>query len=204
MGVAVSVLLLSGGLDSTILLADLCSRWVRPLCLTVFYGQRHSKEIGAAKVVANFFRCPHRIIDISGAFPPCPLTGVGEVPSGLPFDDPEQSATVVPGRNAVLISVAAAHAVGREVPEVFIGCHASDEAVYHDCRLPFISSIGEAMLHAGGVAVRAPFVSMTRREVVALGRELSAPFQMTWSCYMGGDTPCGMCGACVERRGAGA
>lgn len=199
-----SVLLLSGGLDSTILLADLCSRWIRPLCLTVYYGQRHAREIDSAEAVADFFRCPHKIVDLSGVFPSCPLTGDGDVPAGIAFDAPEQAATVVPGRNAVLLAIAASHAASHEEKEVFIACHASDEAVYPDCRPAFISSMNAAMKQAGGVRVEAPYLEMTRRQVVALGRELSAPFQMTWSCYMGGGSPCGACGACIERREAGA
>lgn len=199
-----SVLLLSGGLDSTILLAELCARWTRPLCLTVYYGQRHAREITSAKAVANFFGCQHRIVDLSGVFPACPLTGVGDVPAGIAFDAPEQAATVVPGRNAVLLSVAAAHAANREGREVFIACHASDEAVYPDCRPAFMSSIGSALKQASGVRVEAPYLKLTRQQVVAIGRDLTAPFQLTWSCYLGGETPCGRCGACVERREAGA
>lgn len=199
-----SVLLLSGGLDSTILLADLRSRCINPLCLTVYYGQRHEKEIASAQSVAKFFGCQHRIVDIWGVFPPCPLTGAGDVPAGIAFDAPEQAATVVPGRNAVMLAIAAAHAATREHKEVFIACHASDEAVYPDCRPAFISSISAAMKHASGVSVEAPYLQMTRRQVVAVGRGLNAPFQLAWSCYLGGDSPCGRCGACVERKDAGA
>lgn len=204
MGAAMSVLLLSGGLDSTILLAELCDRWIRPLCLTVYYGQRHAKEINAAEAVADFFRCQHKIVDLSGVFPACPLTGAGDLPAGIAFDAPEQAATIVPGRNAVLLSVAAAHAAGRQDAEVFIACHASDEAVYPDCRPPFISSINAALKQSSGVSVEAPYLGMTRRQVVERGLVLDAPFHLTWSCYLGGETPCGRCGACVERKEAGA
>lgn len=199
-----SVLLLSGGLDSTILLADLCADWIRPLCVTAFYGQRHAREIEHAESIADFFRCEHKIVDLNGVLPPCPLLGRGDVPEGLAFDAPEQSATVVPGRNAVLVAVAASQAATHEDKSVWIACHASDEAVYADCREPFVSLLSEAMTLAYGVRVLAPYVNMTRRQVVARGRELCAPFDMTWSCYNGGEMPCGSCGACIERAGADA
>lgn len=199
-----SVLLLSGGLDSTVLLADLCAKRDRPLCMTIFYGQKHAKEIEHAEAIADYFHCEQRVVDLSGVFPACPLLGQGDVPEGLAFDAPEQSATVVPGRNAVFVAVAAAQAATHDDKSVWLACHASDEAVYADCRAPFVSLLSEAMTFAYGVRVLAPYVNMTRRQVVARGRELSAPFCLTWSCYNGGEKPCGSCGSCVERADAGA
>lgn len=204
MGDAVSVLLLSGGLDSAILLADLHSKGIRPLCMTFYYGQRHEKEIEAAEQIAKRYCCDHRLVDLFGVFPPCPLTNFGNIHLGKPHDDPAQAMTIVPNRNAVFISIAAAEASTRPVREVFLACHASDQSVYLDCRASFISSMGGAMFFACGVRLHSPFLKMSRTEVVQLGRRLNAPFDIAWSCYVGGGEPCGQCGACVERKEAGA
>jgi 7-cyano-7-deazaguanine synthase len=197
-----SIILLSGGLDSLVMLA--AEPRAGTECITFRYGQRHRREIDHAARIAAAYSVPHTVIDITGAIPPCPLLGHGTIPAGARHDDPVQLATVVPNRNAVMISVASAWASARGHSRVLIGCHASDHAVYMDCRPNFIMDIDRAMAAGCGVRVVAPFVHKTRREVIELGRAAGVDFSLAWSCYEGGDEPCGACGACVERREAGA
>jgi 7-cyano-7-deazaguanine synthase len=197
-----SVILLSGGLDSLVMLAS-CAK-TEVLCLTFFYGQKHAKEIEHAERIAESYKRRHMIVDISGTFPPCPLTGTGVVPKGKSHDDPSQSATVVPNRNAVMISIAASWASTHRDKSVLIGCHASDHAIYQDCRPKFLSTMGGAIAAGCGASLKAPFANKTRREVVSIGRAGGVDFSLAWSCYEGKDEPCGECGACVERREAGA
>jgi 7-cyano-7-deazaguanine synthase len=197
-----SVLLLSGGLDSLVMLAT-CKN-ADPLCITFDYGQKHNREILHAKRIAREYSRRHMIIDIAGAIPACPLTGSGSIPAGVPHDDPTQSATVVPNRNGIMISIAAAWASTHRDKSVLIGCHASDHAVYQDCRPIFLSTMSGAVSAGCGARIKAPFSKKTRREVVEIGRDAGVDFSLAWSCYEGGDEPCGVCGACVERSEAGA
>jgi 7-cyano-7-deazaguanine synthase len=113
-------------------------------------------------------------------------------------------ATVVPNRNLLFLSLAGAVAVGSGLKTVLFSAHAGDAAVYPDCRPEFVAAADRALGLACGVGVEAPFLAMTKGEIVALGRELGVPLERTWSCYLGGEEPCGRCGACVERGEAGA
>ncbi len=197
-----SVLLLSGGLDSAVLLAQIADSGGRPECMTFNYGQRHVREVACAESLAMAFGCRHTIVNAAGLFSPCPLTAGGTIPTGFRPDDAAQAATVVPNRNAVMISVAAARASTHADKAVYVGFHRGDSAVYQDCRADFVDSMSAAMTISCGCRVVAPFANTTRRDVVALGRTLMVPFNMTWSCYLGGDEPCGDCGACRSREEA--
>jgi 7-cyano-7-deazaguanine synthase len=198
-----SVLLLSGGLDSAVLLArEVAGRGQRPFCVGFGYGQRHRKELWCAAKIAKHYGCEYQqeVIPI-GIFRGSALTFSGPVPHGH-FEDPIQKATVVPNRNMVLLALAAALAVGRGENEILFAAHAGDARIYADCRLEFVNTISWAMDLACGVTVLAPFLAMTKRDIVQLGRELAVPMEMTWSCYEGGEVPCGLCGACCERNEA--
>jgi 7-cyano-7-deazaguanine synthase len=126
-------------------------------------------------------------------------TGGCAVPHGH-YADPSQSATVVPNRNMVFLSLGAARAVGIRSSLVLIASHAGDAPIYPDCRAEFFEAADKALKLACGVGVFAPFVEMTKGEIVATGRAVGVDFGLT--CYEGGRTPCGQCGACVERAEA--
>jgi 7-cyano-7-deazaguanine synthase len=111
-------------------------------------------------------------------------------------------ATVVPNRNMVLLPLAAAIARSRGEHEILFAAHAGDAAIYPDCRPEFVSALSKAMELGCGAWVSAPFLNMTKRDIVQLGRQLQVPMEMTWSCYDGGDIPCQNCGACIERNEA--
>lgn len=203
----VSVLLLSGGLDSLVLLAQECQASRPPRCVSFDYGQRHYREIAAAVRIAEHYGVEHSILQLdSWLFAAgSALTGNGPVPQGKHYEDPAQSATVVPNRNLVMLSCAAALAAKEGHETVLFAAHVGDAAIYKDCRPAFVALADAVMRAACGVGIEAPsLLSLTKRGIVELGRNLDAPLDWAWSCYVGGEQPCQQCGACIERREAGA
>lgn len=198
-----SIVLLSGGLDSTVLLARAVRQGGVAGTLAVDYGQRHIRELDAAAGIAAHYGIPHRVLDLSawGALLGSALTdsSIG-VPDGH-YADPAMAATVVPNRNAVLLMAAAGVAESLGASRVLIGVHAGDHAVYPDCRPEFIHAAAQAALLGTGGKVRivAPFMSHTKADIAAFGAHLGAPMELSWSCYRGGARHCGTCGTCVER-----
>lgn len=199
-----SVVLVSGGLDSAVLLAHILNTGGAPIhAVTVDYGQRHRRELWFARQLAYYYGAtPHDFTLPPELLSGSALTGGAEVPKGLDYRDPGQSATVVPGRNLVLLSLAVATAARVGSPAAYLASHQGDEAVYPDCRKAFVEAASATAQAGYGVRVEAPFLGMTKREIVIRGRSLRVPFEMTWSCYEGGVRPCGRCGACVERTEA--
>lgn len=198
---AASVLvLLSGGLDSSVLLAHIGGHVE---AVSFDYGQRHRRELDSARRLARHYESPHHVIDLSGlgSHLSSALTGHSDVPDGT-YDAKTMSATVVPNRNAILLGVAAGVAASRGLGQVAVAVHAGDHAIYPDCRPEFIDAINHATVLSCGVEVVAPFVTWTKRQIVERGRELGVPFDLTWSCYQGGDAPCERCGTCLERQAA--
>jgi 7-cyano-7-deazaguanine synthase len=117
-------------------------------------------------------------------------------------------ATVVPNRNAIMLDVAVARAVAVGAGAVAFGAHAGDHPIHPDCRPAFMQAYQQMALLANegftppGFAVLAPFLAASKADIVTLGDRLGVPFADTWSCYRGGETHCGTCGTCVERREA--
>jgi 7-cyano-7-deazaguanine synthase len=207
-----AVVLLSGGLDSTVM----ATKYVRDkdttavYALGINYGQRHVKEIEAAQRVADALGIEYKLLDLSGALGPL-LTYSGssltnpmiEVPEGH-YTAENQALTVVPNRNMVLLSLAGMYAISIEAEVIAYAAHAGDRAIYRDCRPEFYAAMGRAFALCDERPPRfeAPFVEITKADIVRLGAELHAPMELTWSCYKGGDKHCGKCGTCVERREA--
>lgn len=204
-----SVLLLSGGLDSTALAAAYVARHgsLALDAVGVDYGQRHARELDAAANVARALSIRFDVIDLRavGAMLSSALTGNGPVPHGHYADD-NMRATVVPNRNAILLNVAVGIAASRGHGAVLTAVHAGDHPVYPDCRPEFVAAASLAATKGtegiGDVHITAPFVHMTKARVVATGAAVGAPFDLTWSCYEGGERHCGRCGTCVERAEA--
>lgn len=199
-----SVLLLSGGVDSLVLLATACDAGKRPVrCVSFDYGQRHSRETLAAVEFAALYGVPWELVKISPeTLSGSALTGGCGVPTGIGYDNPAQSVTVVPNRNLTFISLAAAVAKRYGAECVMFGAHAGDAAVYPDCRKLFVDAANAVTLLACGIRVEAPFLQLVKTEIIRLGQKLSAPIHRAWSCYLGGEKPCGSCGACLERNEA--
>lgn len=203
------IILLSGGLDSTVLAAHLARDGFSPEAITIDYGQRHARELAAAAKIAAHLGIRHDIIDLSGLRHL--LTGSALTDPDIPvphghYADPAQAATIVPNRNAVLLMVAAGIAAARGHGTVACAVHGGDHHVYPDCRPEFIEAASQtaraATAGCGDVAITAPFTSFTKTDIVRLGASIGAPMHLSWSCYQGGEEPCGRCGACVERAEA--
>lgn len=202
-----AVLILSGGVDSTTLLFKMLADGYQVFALTFDYGQRHRKEIDCAKRVAQVCRIPHQTVDlasIAGLLGESALLGRREVPS-CHYTEESARQTIVPNRNMIMLSVAAGYAEAESIPEVFYAAHRNDATIYPDCREEFVEALSRAIRLATAwhpVCLRAPFVKMTKAEIVRLGLELRVPYELTWSCYRGGDVPCRTCPTCIEREEA--
>ena len=202
---------LSGGLDSVTLAHQLAAEGKDLVAVSFHYGQRHAKELDAAAACAARIGAAHHIVDLRsvGAL----LTGSAltdsavEVPEGH-YTDETMASTVVPNRNAIMLSVAVGVAVARGASAVATAVHAGDHTIYPDCRPAFIEAIEhEARIAnegfiAEGFRVLAPFLHASKADIVRAGAALDVPFETTWSCYVGGEVHCGRCGTCVERREA--
>lgn len=199
------IVLLSGGLDSTVALAHaIRSDDNNAMAVSFNYGQTHLRELDAAADIADHYDAHHQIIDLRAALPqPSALTTRGSA------DIPETHATAidatyVPGRNLVMLAVAIGIAAGNGAGAVVIGANADDHAGYPDCRPEFIDSVDRTARAStdGKVGVWAPLLRMTKRDIVTMGRELDVPMHLTYSCYRGGINPCDRCGACESRNQA--
>jgi 7-cyano-7-deazaguanine synthase len=202
-----AVILLSGGLDSTVLLYHLLAEGMQVLALSVDYGQRHRRELEAARAIASRAGVEHRVADLSaitGLLGGSALTSAEiEVPLGH-YEDETMKATVVPNRNMLLLALATAWAISTGSDAVAYAAHSGDHAIYPDCRPEFAEAMAQAISLCDwhSVTLLRPFVGMTKAEIVRRGVELGAPLEMTWSCYQGKTVHCGACGTCVERREA--
>ncbi|MDP9387855.1 MAG: 7-cyano-7-deazaguanine synthase QueC [Actinomycetota bacterium] len=180
---------------------------VVPLALSVDYGQRHRGELERADRVAAAYRAEHLVVsvDMSGwggsalTDDSIEVPGPNDASAAIPV-------TYVPARNLVLLSLAAAVAEARGAPAVYLGVNAIDYSGYPDCRPEFVDAFVAAAalglrrgVEGDPLAVRAPLVHLGKADIVRLGMELGAPLHLTWSCYRGGDRPCGACDACALR-----
>jgi 7-cyano-7-deazaguanine synthase len=205
-----SVVIISGGMDSTVLLAAAVNEWgpQQVSALSFDYGQRHRRELGFAQWQARHYEVPWHLVDLRSVnelIDTSALTDPGiEVPEGH-YEDETMKITVVPNRNSMMLNIAIAHAVAEKAVDVRIGIHAGDHAVYPDCRPDFIAKL-QSLAHIAcegfinpAFAVLAPFVMMTKADIAQLGDELKVDWTQTWSCYKGGDIHCGRCSTCLER-----
>ena len=186
--------LLSGGLDSTVLLYDLLDQGHKSHCILYDYGQRHIKELGFAEATCAKLGVTYdKIVLPPQLFERSALTAGAESLVGQP--------TIVPNRNMVLISMAASYALSHGCTAVSCAINSDDAEVYPDCRAEFIKHLNFALrcCHTRRMEVHVPYIVRTKAKVVEIGRRLNVPLAETWSCYAGGDEPCGQCGACQVR-----
>lgn len=205
-----SLVLLSGGLDSTVLATQLVHDHdpTHVEALSVHYGQRHTRELTAAQHIADHLGINHTTLDLSGlgthlSSALTPTSGAGPIPEGH-YAAPTMTQTVVPNRNAILLMIATGIAQARGHTTVSTAVHAGDHPIYPDCRPEFITTADHTARAGTGdaVAINAPFVHSTKTDIARLGTQLNAPLHLTWSCYKGGTHHCGRCGTCVERAEA--
>jgi 7-cyano-7-deazaguanine synthase len=205
--VARHLVVLSGGLDSTVCMALAVEEsGTAPLAVTFDYGQRHRTELDRSAGVAGHYRAEHLVVSLdTSAWGGSALTDTSiDVPgagstTGIPV-------TYVPARNSIFLAVALGVAEARDLDAVWIGVNAIDYSGYPDCRPEFIEAFrGVAAtgqkrgVEGRPVEIRTPLIECTKEEIVRLGTSLGAPLGLTWSCYLGGDRPCGACDACVLR-----
>ncbi|HEY6391585.1 MAG TPA: 7-cyano-7-deazaguanine synthase QueC [Bryobacteraceae bacterium] len=199
------VVLLSGGLDSSVLAFCFARAGLPIKALTIDYGQRHSKEQNAAKDIAAALNIDHKILSLGELRP---ILGEGSsllnqgmtIPEGH-YADESMKSTVVPNRNMILLSIATAWSIASGLEGVAYAAHAGDHAIYPDCRPAFADAMNDAIKlcdYTRQELVR-PFVSLTKADIVKVGVSLGVPFERTWSCYNGRAAHCGKCGTCFER-----
>lgn len=197
-----TVVILSGGMDSAVLAWQQKAMGDELHLLSFDYGQRHSKELDSAVLLAEKLSAPHQIVNLQGITKllASALTGVGEVPHGH-YAAESMKATVVPHRNMLMLTLAAAYAEKIGAAQVGYAAHAGDHAIYPDCRLAFTQALQKAWVESHYTAPHliAPFLQSSKADIARLGKGLGVPFELTWSCYEGGDKHCGKCGTCVER-----
>ena len=205
-----AVLLLSGGLDSTTLLALATKQGFLVHALSFRYGQKHDHEVKAADTVAKKYGVArHAIVDISlSAFGGSALIGDGEIPKDRPIDSKDIPVTYVPGRNTIFLAYAMSWAEVLGACDVFIGVNSVDYSGYPDCRPEFIESFERmanmatrAAVSGNRLVIHAPLIRMTKREIIELGLTLGVDYSETTSCYDPAQdgAACGRCDACQLR-----
>lgn len=212
------LVLSSGGVDSTTCLAMAVAEVgaENVLALSVYYGQKHDKEIQAAKKVAEYYGVRRMELDLSVIFAGSNCSLLKQSTEDIPLESYAQQieethgekpvSTYVPFRNGLFLSSAASIALSHGCSKIMYGAHADDAAgaAYPDCSLDFVGAMNQAIYLGSGnqLTIEAPFVSLTKADVVKKGLELGVPYELTWSCYEGGEKPCGKCGTCIDRQRA--
>jgi 7-cyano-7-deazaguanine synthase len=203
-----TIVICSGGLDSVSLAHKVAAEQELFGLLSFDYGQRHRKELDFAAACARRLGVPHQIIDIREIgrhLTGSALTDDLDVPDGH-YAEETMKTTVVPNRNAIMLAIAFGVAAARKADAVATAVHGGDHFIYPDCRPGFIDAFQAMQNHAldgyADVALYAPYVNVSKADIVADGARHDTPFAETWSCYKGGARHCGRCGTCVERREA--
>ena len=200
-----SVIIISGGMDSTTLLYDRKERIA--LGVSFDYGSNHNeREISFARLHCDRLGIKHIVIRLGFMheyFKSSLLEGADAIPEGHYADDNMKS-TVVPFRNGIMLAIAAGIAESNGLKYVMMANHGGDHAIYPDCRPEFVKAMSAAT-KAGtypGIEVLAPYTDLTKTDIARRGKQLGIDYAETWSCYKGGERHCGKCGTCVERREA--
>ena len=207
-GLKKAVILLSGGLDSATVAAQALADGYEAIALSFRYGQRHERELLAAKQVADFLKIPeHFIIDVNlGQWGGSALTDVNlDVPvDGVQIN--EIPITYVPGRNTVFIAIALSLAESKGAEAIYLGINAVDYSGYPDCRPDYLEVFQKLAALSSKVGVEgqapqllAPLVMDSKVDIVRRAKRLGVPIDLTWSCYQGGEVPCGVCDSCRIR-----
>lgn len=203
------VVILSGGMDSAVILAQVVKTFgnheVKTLSFN--YGSKHNdREFICAKALSKYYGVENIRIDlpfINLLFKSDLLKSGNDIPEGH-YEHESMKRTVVPFRNGIMLSIAVGYAESIDADMVCIGNHAGDHAIYPDCRKNFINAFNEASIEGTfkGIKIISWFCNMKKYEICKLGNELKVPFEKTYSCYKGEEIHCGRCSTCCERREA--
>ncbi|MGM9630394.1 7-cyano-7-deazaguanine synthase QueC [Butyricicoccus sp.] len=213
-----ALVLSSGGVDSTTCLGLAIEKYGKEnvVALAITYGQLHTKEVEAAQKIADYYGVEFLTLDLAKIFQydtKCSLLkgSVNEIPEESYADqlkktDGKPVSTYVPFRNGLFLSSAASIALSKDCSVIYYGAHSDDAAgnAYPDCSSAFNNAMRDAIYIGSGnqLTIEAPFVNSTKADVVREGLRLGVPYELTWSCYEGGDKPCGKCGTCRDRAAA--
>jgi len=201
------VVLCSGGMDSVTALHWARAQHTVVAAVSFDYGAKHNaRELPFAAEHADRLGIRHEIVKldfVNRLFASDLLTSGGDIPEGH-YEAANMKQTVVPFRNAVMLSIATGFAESAGAEGLVIAAHGGDHAIYPDCREAFMRAMGDAMRLGtyAEVALLRPFISYSKGRIVSEGAKLGVNFARTWSCYKGTATHCGKCGTCVERREA--
>ena len=215
---AKAMVLCSGGLDSSTALAIAVEKYGKDevVALSVSYGQKHEKEVEAAEKICSYYGVRRIHLDLQKIFQYSDSALLRQSDQEIPQESygaqvkktmgSRPVSTYVPFRNGLFLSSAASIALSFDCEVIYYGAHADDAAgsAYPDCSPAFNEAMNKAIYEGSGhlLRIEAPFVGITKAEVVKKGLKLRVPYEMTWSCYEGGDRPCGKCATCIDRAKA--
>ena len=212
-----AMVLFSGGVDSTTCLGIAVDKYgaENVVALSIAYGQKHTKEIECSQKIAQHYGVEHLYLDLGKIFQYSNCSLLSHSDQEIPTEsyakqiektDGAPVSTYLPFRNGLFLSSAASIALSKGCEVIYYGAHSDDAAgnAYPDCSDAFNKAINEAIYIGSGnqLKVEAPFIGLTKAQVVKKGLELKVPYELTWSCYMGEDKPCGVCGTCIDRAKA--
>ena len=199
-----AVVLLSGGMDSAVVLYLARKKGYKAHCLIFDYGQRHRKEIGFARRLARRAKVDYFVLKIG-----LPWKGSALLDKTLRVPERKKfsgiPSTYVPARNTIFISFAMSFAEAIGAKAIFIGANARDFSGYPDCRPMYFKRFNELArkaTKASAIKIETPLLRKRKKEIARIGKSLGVPFELTWSCYKGGRKPCGKCDACLLRSKA--
>lgn len=212
-----AMVLCSGGVDSTTCLGIAVDKYgaENVVALSIAYGQKHTKEIECSQKITQYYGVEHLYLDLAKIFQYSDCSLLSHSDKEIPTEsyaeqiqktDGAPVSTYVPFRNGLFLSSAASIALSKGCEVIYYGAHSDDAAgsAYPDCSDAFNKAMNEAIYLGSGnqLKVEAPFINFTKAQVVKKGLELKVPYEFTWSCYMGEDKPCGVCGTCIDRAKA--
>lgn len=210
-----AIVLFSGGVDSTTCLAMAIEEYgvENVIALSISYGQKHKKEIECSRRIAKYYGVEYRTLDLADIFERSNCSLLAHSTETVPTEsyaeqikktDGKPVSTYVPFRNGLFLSVATSMAISEGCNKIYYGAHADDSAgnAYPDCSPRFDRAMRSAIWNGSGkqVKIEAPFINSNKADVVKIGLKLNVPYELTWSCYEGGDKPCGKCATCIDRR----
>lgn len=212
-----ALVLFSGGVDSTTCLALAMERFGKENveALSIFYGQKHQKEIEAAKKILSYYGITGMELDLSAMFNFSNCSLLTHSNTDIPHESYEEQlkvsdgkpvSTYVPFRNGLFLSAAASIGLSKHCSYIYYGAHRDDAAgnAYPDCSEDFFTAMNKAVFEGSGKQIQlvAPFIGKNKAQIVKEGLRLHVPYELTWSCYAGEEQPCGTCGTCIDRRRA--
>lgn len=212
-----AMVLFSGGVDSTTCLGIAIEKYgvKNVVALSISYGQKHIKEIEAARRIVTHYGVEHITLDLQEIFKDSNCSLLEHSEEEIPHEayaeqlkktDGSLVSTYVPFRNGLFLASAASIALSKNCNIIYYGAHADDAAgnAYPDCSEAFHQAMADAIFIGSGkqLTLYAPFVTLSKADVVKEGLRLKVPYELTWSCYEGYDKPCGVCGTCIDRQNA--